>query len=498
MRLEELASAQARADGGRVAVRWGAQTLTYAELWNLSEVMVGRLVASGVGAGDRVVVWTRKSPAVVALFHACLRLGAAYVPVAPSNPVGRLLRIAQECRPVVVVVDDETPGPTHLDEAPWDVVTLASLQHRGSDLDGAAPPPRDDPDELAYILFTSGSTGVPKGVCVSHRNALAFVLWAVDATGLTCDDRLANHAPFNFDLSVFDLYGALAVGASVDIVPEEESYVAGRLLSFLVDRRVTVWYSVPSVMSLLVTRTELADVGPRLPLRRMVLAGEPISVPHLRRAMAALPGTAFSNWYGPTETNVCAAYDIPSPLPEDVRTIPIGTAASGAELHLEAADDGATTTLRVEGPSVMLGYWGARPTGGVHDTGDVVQVDDRGLLVFSHRADTMLKIRGNRADATEIEACLESHPEVAAAAVVVDGEGIDAQLVAFVVPGASAGRPGLLTLKAHLGDRLPTYMNVDRVVVVEVLPLSPNGKKDRRALHEAMTTTAPAPQAVAH
>jgi clorobiocin biosynthesis protein CloN4 len=337
-------------------------------------------------------------------------------------------------------------------------------------------PGRDTP---AYILYTSGSTGMPKGVVISHRNALAFVDWAVEELGIGPADRLSNHAPFNFDLSVFDLYAAFRAGASVHLVPPELAYAPRQLAEFIYDRRLTIWYSVPSALSLMVTEGGLLDQAAPADLRACVFAGEPFTLTHAQALRKAWPEVRMLNWYGPTETNVCTSYEMTDDDLSRSRPLPIGTATSGDTVELDPP--GGTGEIVVSGPTVMLGYWGREPHDGPYRTGDTGRRAPDGNLEYVGREDHMVKVRGNRIELGEIEAALSADAMVRDVAVLVTGSGLEARLHAVIVPEPGT-RPSLLRLKRRCAERLPLYMVVDVLHLVDAIPITPNGKKNRAAV----------------
>ncbi|MBA0053730.1 D-alanine--poly(phosphoribitol) ligase [Streptomyces sp. AJS327] len=484
MRLHEPVIDAARRDPDALAVHAPDGALTYGELDALAGRFSAALAARGVTAGDRVVLWTGKTAHAVALMQGCLRRGAAYVPVTESNPAARVARIANGCAAALAVAPDAETARA----AEWDGPPLLSCADL---LDGAPetepPPAEGSVDDLAYILYTSGSTGEPKGVCLSHRNALGFVDWAVERLGLGPRDRLSGHAPFNFDLSVFDLYAAFRAGASVHLISQEMAYAPEQLVRFLEERQLTVWYSVPSALTLMMSKGGLLDGPPPPALHTCLFAGEPFPPPLVRRLGETWPGVRLFNWYGPTETNVCTSYEVTAADLRGGGELPIGRACSGDELTLKPTDREGEFELLVSGPTVMLGYWGRQPHSGPYATGDVVRVGAEGNLWYVGRRDQMVKIRGQRVELGEIESVLSTHPAVGEAAVLVIGEGLEAALHAVVTPAEPGTPVSLLGLKGWSADRLPPYMVLDTLHVVDELKRTANGKKDRTSMAREIT-----------
>ncbi|TYB45410.1 amino acid adenylation domain-containing protein [Actinomadura chibensis] len=461
-----------------------AGTRTYRELDDLAGAIARRLAALGVRRGDRVVLWADKSAAVVAAMQGVLRLGAAYVPVDGASPAGRVAALARDCGARAVCVGDGRLGALRAELG-------ADAEYLDLDLpltaDGPSPDEPCDPGDLAFILYTSGSTGTPKGVCISHRAALAFVDWAVGLLDATAADRFANHAPFTFDLSVLDLYAPLTVGASVHLIPSALGYAPGQLVDLLYEREITVWYSVPSVLILMMRDGGLLERPPSAALRAVLFAGEPFPINYVRR-LADWTTAPLFNLYGPTETNVCTFHRVePADLDRD-RPVPIGRPSCGDDVWAVRQDgapaaEGEEGELMVDGPTVMLGYWGGEPQRGPYATGDVVRVLPGGAFDYVGRRDHMVKVRGHRIELGEVEAALAAHPDVDQVSVVVAGTAVNARLVAFIVPRPGRA-PGVLDLKEHSSRRLPRYMIADRFHLVPELPRTRNGKVDRTLLVE--------------
>lgn len=491
---------------GRVAVRDVDRglSITYEALGEAAEAWRGTLEALGVGAGDRVGICAPKSIPSVAAILGTLKAGAAYVPVDVGAPVRRGATILDDCGVRVALVD---PGVS---------ADLAAASGRGPRRwDGsvpAAPGPdlevlvADDPDAgvevpegLAYVLYTSGSTGVPKGVMHTHASARAFVDWAIETFRPEPDDRLTSHAPFHFDLSIFDLYVALGSGASVLLLGEETTKNPIGLAEAVAASRPTIWYSTPSALRLLVEHGRSAEgPGPRLAL----FAGEVFPPPQLRKAQQRWSGARWFNLYGPTETNVCTFHEVDEEVPENrVAPYPIGKPLPCDRTRVVDADGrtvepGDEGELLVSGGTVMAGYW-RRPektAASFHDdpdgtrwyrTGDLVREDPAGDYVFVGRRDRMVKRRGYRVELGEIEAALSHHPLVREAAVVaVADEGGELRVVAHL-GWAEEGRGSIIEMKRFLVDHVPTYMIPDRFEFLEGLPRTSTDKIDYVRLERA-------------
>jgi len=487
--LERLVVEAARATPQAAAVTAPDGTLSYRALDALANRLARALRRLGVGKGDRVGLWLEKSATGVAAMQACLRLGAAYVPLDPTSPLARITQIVDDARMAAVVCTPDREAALHGAGVgtPRLVVQGPPEALLPEEEASALPDPGNTEHQLAYILYTSGSTGVPKGVCISHLNALAFIRWAAGELKVTARDRFANHAPFFFDLSVLDLYVAFLCGGHVSVVPEGLAYSPRELVRFLVEERISIWYSVPSALILMAEQGGLLEA--RAPQLRVVLfAGEPYPVKHLRRLRQAHPGPRYLNLYGPTETNVCTFYEVTTLEEQRVEPVPIGKVSCGDRAWIahpaprSEEDPSLVGELMVEGPTVMLGYWGRPPHQGPYPTGDLVRVNAQGDYEYLGRRDNMVKVRGRRIELGDIEAALLSHPQIHEVAVVVAGEGLEARLVAFLVPPPDSAAPSLLALKRHCSERLPRYMIVDSARPLPALPRTRNGKVDRLAL----------------
>jgi clorobiocin biosynthesis protein CloN4 len=464
--LRDLVPAATRRHPTAPAVADLTAELTYAELDAGAATVAAALHARGVRPGDRVVLWAEKTADLVVVMQAALRIGAVYVPIAPSNPGERVSRIIDDCAPVLLVTDRPIASG---------IAAVTPAELRGFRGEPAPPVALVAPDDPVYILYTSGSTGTPKGVVLSDRNAMAFIEWATITAGVRREDRLANHASFNFDLSVFDLYAAFRAGASVHLIPETLAQTAPLLVDFVRERAITVWYSVPSVLLQMINTGCLLDRGHGA-LRVCVFAGEPFPLAAVQRLRSAWPSVRMFNWYGPTETNVCTSYEVTEADLARTNPLPIGHSSCGDTVELDDAGE-----IVVSGPTVMLGYWEREPHRGPYHTGDLGRRDAEGVLHYLGRRDDQLKVRGHRMEAGEIEAALSLREDVQRAVVLATGVGPDARLHAVVLPQAGCD-PTLASLRRHCAERLPRYMLIDSLQLVDEIPLNANGKVDRAHL----------------
>ncbi len=515
--LPQLLTSTASRTPEKTAVVCGGQTLTYGALEEASNRLARLLVDHHIQPGDRIAFWFGKSIRSVITMFGVLKAGAAYVPVDPVAPLARVLRVVQNSGARGLVTDgarlNQVPGADLASTAVEFIVLADEASEVASGpralpwaaLDAYSPAlvPIDGRVEtdLAYILYTSGSTGVPKGVMLTHRNALTFIDWCAATFAVGPEDRLSNHAPLHFDLSVFDIYNAIAAGATVYMIDERTVVFPAAVAALMAASEITIWYSVPSALVGLQLHGDLA-ARQLAHLRLVLYAGEPFPLKHLRALTEMLRGIPIYNLYGPTETNVCTYYRVPSPLLPGIDQIPIGRACSNTEAialndNAKPVGVGEEGELYIRGPSVTPGYWGDedrtrsvvllnpnQPYLGdrIYRTGDIVRLAEDGNFLFVGRRDNMVKSRGYRIELGEIEAALYSHPGVIEAAVFpVPDEEIGNRLRAFVVlkPGSDVTAVDLIH---HCSQQIPRYMLPEKVDICEHLPRTSTGKIDRLGL----------------
>lgn len=490
------------------------RSLTFAGLTRATDRLATRLGRWGIGRGDRVGLYLPKGIEAVAAIHGTLRSGAAYVPVDPGAPATRGSAILADAGVRAVVTTHALagglrrhwPGQGHLPrlivvDAAGDDVSSHDAAWDEVMADDAPTPltPSRAPDDLAYVLYTSGSTGKPKGVMLSHANAFTFLDWCESTFAPRGEDRFSAHAPFHFDLSVFDLFVSCRAGATLVLIGEALGKEPARLGTFLAERRISVWYSAPSILALLAQYGGLERTG--FPAPRLVLfAGEVFPILPLRRLRSLWPKAEMWNLYGPTETNVCTALPIPLTIPSDRSSpFPIGTVcepmrARAVNVNGSEVPRGELGELVIAGPGVMRGYFGqpeltARAF--INDeageawyrTGDLVVDDGGGCYQFHGRRDRMVKKRGYRIELGEIESVLHRHESVRRAAVIAkpDDEGVS--ITAFVALEPEH-KKSVIAMKKHCTRYLPHYMVPDAIAFLPDLPTTSTDKVDYQQLNQ--------------
>ncbi|MBT8079981.1 MAG: amino acid adenylation domain-containing protein [Gammaproteobacteria bacterium] len=515
--LHELLLDSAQRGPEKTAIHTAKAALSYAELADRAGKLNATLQGLGARNGDRIGLLADKNVDCYVGVYGIMMAGCAYVPLDRRAPAERLSYIIGDCAISTLVCTAKGIKPLLASPDALETVEhVIILDGTGDEkIEGckvlgpadvaaqvAAPPAHTVDTDLCYILYTSGSTGQPKGVMISHAVSMSFVRWAANQTGLTATDRVSGHAPLHFDLSVFDIYSTAKAGATLYPVPDGASTFPGRLTDWMVNNEISVWYSVPSILSMMAKQGSFAER--KFPdLRVLLFAGEVFPVKYLKQWLKQCPDTVFMNWYGPTETNVCTSYTVDISADEIDKPVPIGKATSSAALFRVDADgnpiDDPDTVgeLLARGPCVAIGYWGdqektrsrfignsAQPwlADRVYRTGDLVSMDADGNYIYQGRADHQVKCRGYRIELGEVETALYRDKSIQEAAVVpVPDDVIGNRLVAFVSsPKFADSVPD--TVVDYIKTFLPPYMLPDRYIVMPELPKTSNGKVDRQSL----------------
>lgn len=495
-----LLAAAAERHANRTAVEIAGQSMTYAEWKDRADRVAGFLRDCGIQPGMHVAFCFRKSlDALVALFG-IIRTGATYVPLDPAWPAHRIATICDDAAVHHWLGTHPPPDGVRMMErvlasAPDDGAThVNESAARCPPMTGDPHPPHDD---VCSLLYTSGSTGSPKGVRITGRSLLHFSQWATETFAITPNDRIANHAPFHFDLSTLDIYGTIRAGATLCPVPDRIRGFPGELARFVEAQRISVWYSVPSILSQLASRAAISNDTAET-LRVVLFAGEVMPKASIRRLAGQFPAARLANLYGPTETNVCTWHAVTDADLADDGPLPIGRPITDTRVWIsdsqgqtsQANDSG---ELWVAGPTVAAGYhrgtthsnaFVPAPDGhGVaYRTGDRVRRRSDGVLLFEGRTDRQIKSRGHRVEPGEIEMVIASHPAVREVAVVpIPDPNFGHRLLACLATNQDK-ISAQDEIAAYCRSRLPGHMVPDAWVFQESLPRNDRGKVDLQAI----------------
>lgn len=508
LRFEQIAEDH----GGRPALVFGAQqTVTYAELAVLARRVARFLFSCGIRPGDVVCIAGIKKPQTYASMLACLFLGAVYVVMDDKSPLERLRKITTRCRPKLLLLDGGLlPGFQGMEECRS--MRLVGLE---SELLDAVAHLESTPLESlvyitgenpAYVMFTSGSTGLPKGAVMTHANVLNLAEWSKDAYGITPEDVLSNVNPLYFDNSVFDFYSALMNGAALAVVDRETLRSPRGILDALNAAGCTSWFSVPSLLIFLMTTKVLHPANVQS-ITRFIFGGEGFPKLKLKQLFDAFQGSAsFHNVYGPTEcTCICSTYRITESDFADSSELPsLGSIARNFSFLILDGDQPAPTgeagELCLLGPNVGKGYYNdpertaaafvQNPLNQAHRefmyrTGDLVRLNpDDGKLYFVGRKDYQIKHMGYRIELLEVESAFNSLPYVVESCVV---HGLERGFSCIAVMASVHAGIDVERIRADVRTIIPDYMVPSKVVLTEtLLPKNQNGKIDRTGIRAAL------------
>jgi len=451
--------------------------LSYGQLQNQVKQLSSVLLAYRKDSELRVAIaLDRGINAAIALLSV-VSIGGCYIPLDLKNPANRLSYITDDADIHCVIGCGEHPK--------W-----LKKTHRWLNIEQSYSPSSDAPltissESLAAILYTSGSTGHPKGVALSYRAISHFVDWATKTFKITAHDQLASLAPFHFDLSLFDLFSGLSGGATIHFVPAQLTLAPSRLTQWLATHQITVWYTVPSLLGFLTLKGSLAEI-PLPQLNRILFAGEVFPTPLLIKLCQRLPQVHFYNLYGPTETNVCCYWLVDRHRLQANSPIPIGIPAGDAELIIDPDNH----ELQVRSHRNLSGYWQQGrllPTLSAdqfYRTGDKVSINQQGEYCYHGRLDRMLKCSGYRVEPAEIEWQLLQNPNVEQCAVLGIKDPTSGQRPVAVVVLTTGSR--LTDIINPLKQTLPVYMQPRQFIVLAALPYLANGKIDYQTLQQQL------------
>ena len=509
--LPEIIKNSANRFPDNVAFRYENQSLTFAALVKRSNQLAFMLSELGVKRGDRVGVFLDLSLETAIAVYGIMSAGAVFVPLDSNAPPARIAYVINDCGirhiisgkkqsrslnkvlqenislEVVIGMDEQLPVKT----VSWEEIARISPSQTVS--------VRMLEDDLAYIMYTSGTTGTPKGIMHSHRSGLAYAKLSMDLYDVRPTDILANHSPLHFDISTMGYFTMPLAGGTTVLIPESVKLIPASLSQLIEKERITIWYSVPLALIHLLQRGAL-EHRKMDSLRWVLFGGEPFPAKHLRSLMKLWDKAAFSNVYGPAEVNQCTYFHL-SEWPENDAAIPLGNVWNNTEVLIVDNDDlevgdGETGELLVRTATMMKGYWGKpeltqksffrrekfpNAEERFYRTGDLVWRKSDGQLMFAGRKDRQIKIRGYRIELGEIESVLTSHPYVIETAVYNIKNDED-QFVEAIVVLSDSGRETEENIMQFLAARIPAYALPRRVYFSDKIPRTPAGKIDYKKL----------------
>ena len=492
--LAQLFEEQAATYPESIAVLCGEQKLSYGELNRRANQLAHYLRSRGVGAEARVGIGVERSLEMVVGLLGIVKAGAAYVPLDPSYPPERLNYMQQDAGVRALLTQaslaerwPQTAVPVLCLDSDWSQIELQPVHN---------PPPTTDPDNLAYVIYTSGSTGRPKGVAVTQRDIVRLVRQTNYVT-IDADDTLLQFSPVTFDASTFEIWGALLNGARLALYPAGALSLE-RMGEVLRQYQITTLWLTAGLFHLLVDEDVQALAG----VRQLLAGGDVLSPARVEKVLREVSGCRVINGYGPTETTTFACCHVLTNAEQTAEPVPIGGPVANSQAHildphLRAVPVGVPGELYIAGDGLARGYLdGAAPTAEkflpnpfspvpgarMYRSGDRARWRPDGRIEFLGRLDAQVKIRGHRIEPGEVEALLMQHPSLQEAAVIVRQDALgEKRLVGYVV-AKGEHEPTASQLRSYIKERLPEYMVPRRIVILDSIPLTSNGKLDRSLL----------------
>ncbi len=476
------------------------RNLTYSEL-RKEAMRIGSYIIKEAEDENPVIIYMKKSAGCICAFMGVLYSGRAYVPVAYDMPYARLKKISENLKPSLIITDADRAE--FLKESGYEGKIALYSDAAESEIDAEAVNRTTagviDTDPI-YIMYTSGSTGEPKGVTVPHRGVIDYVTWTTETFGLTKDDIFGNQAPFYFDNSIFDIYGCLMTGAEMVIIPEALFNFQNKLPEYVAEKEITVIFWVPTVLINVANSGALGTCRMEK-LKKVLFCGEVMPNTQLNIWRENYPSVMYANLYGPTEiTDVCTYYIVDRPF-KNSDPLPIGKACRNMRTLIitedgRKAEVGEAGELCIIGTGVSLGYWNNSAVSDknfiqnpfnknyferIYKTGDLAYENEEGLIIYVGRMDSQIKINGNRVELGEIENAAMCVEGVLGACALLDKE---KNKIALFIESESEFK--LRIINNELRQYIPKYMLPGELFIMEKFPHTPNDKIDRVKLKKIL------------
>ena len=507
-------NAETRPQGS--AFRCRDNALNHKQLYESSAQLANTLVESGISSIDRVGIYMGRCIEMPIAVYGILMAAGAYVPIDPSAPPDRVKFILEDCGINILItneskqsalsriLDSDSTPLKHIIGLSQGIIDSIRTVSWKTVWQAAKTPPAETAreDDLAYIMYTSGSTGVPKGLMHTHRSGLAYARHSADLYQVSSSDILGNHAPLHFDISTFEFLTGPYAGASSVLIPEEEIMFPVSLAEFIERERLTFWYSVPLALIQILLQADLSQVD-LSSLRWVLFGGEPFPPKYLEKLIGLIPSARFCNVYGPAEVNQCTYFHLPEDFGDIGEPVPVGNIWEGARGIILSTEDQVITDndeevgeLLIASATMMQGYWNRpdlnakafyyeEPAPGFrrryYRTGDLFRRDKGGLLHFQGRKDRQIKLRGYRLELDEVEAAFTAQEHVLEAAAIVGEVDEEKQLIVFISLQQTDEFDAATSLE-QARSRLPRYCIPQRLEVLSSFPRTTSGKIDHAKL----------------
>ncbi|GAB5472880.1 MAG: hypothetical protein Mars2KO_09790 [Maribacter sp.] len=514
--LPHIIQNSARSFTEQEAFRCGKDSMSYGELDKKTDQLASHLITKGVRKGDRIGVYMERCLETALAVYGIMKAGAVYVPLDPSAPHARTRFLLADCgikhvtttakqrRKIKAILETETnlesligiDADLTIPSVSWDAIFKIDLS--------TYQPVKIIESDLSYIMYTSGSTGAPKGIMHTHHSGLSYAKLSAQVYNITLTDRIANHAPLHFDISTFGYFSGPLAGATTVIIPDAHTKLPASLSALMEHEKITIWYSVPLALVQLLLNGVL-DERDLSPLRWVLYGGENFVPKYMRELMGLWPSATFSNVYGPAEVNQCTYYHLNTP-PETDEQIPIGKIWENTTYKILGEDNspvpkGTSGELLVRSATMMKGYWNNNVltkkalytehiAPGVehvfYRTGDLVKEDEQGNLIFLGRNDRQVKLRGYRVELDEVEAVLGKHDSVEEAAVfILENENNEKQIAAAII-GTKEIEQSADHLIAFSKTYLPPYAIPNHIYFLQDFPRTSSGKVKRSEIVKSL------------